>query len=170
MRRQSSCNTPLVPVCVFGCLKTKNSLWKYEIWKQAGWWGLKILAANQTQERYSWGPCHTQKNTVISRSGTFLGLWKQTKLHLDKIYSQLDRVLLCFCILNVNIDVRGHCLLNETVPLLFVQNYCIFLRPIPTTLLSNNPYKDCLLLKIQKDLIIFIWSPLLQMLLAPTKW
>lgn len=143
-------------ICGSGCLKTKNSLWKYKIWKQAGWWGPKILAANQTQERYWWRPCHTQRNTVILSFETFLRLWKQIKLHLDKIYSQLDRVLLCFCVLNVSIDVRGHWWLNETVLLLFVQNDCIFLMPIPTALPSNGPYKECLLLKTKKDVIILI--------------
>lgn len=34
--------------------------------------------------------------------GNFFRLWKQIKLHLVKISSQLDRVLLCFCNLNVS--------------------------------------------------------------------
>lgn len=127
------------------------------------------MAANQTQERYWWRPCHTQRNTVILSFGSFLGLWKQIKLHLDKIHSQLDRVLLCFCIWNVSMDVRGHWWLNETVLSLFVQSGCIFLMPTPITLLSNSPYEECLLLKRKKHLMIFIWSLLLQMLLALTK-
>jgi len=84
---------------------------------------------------------HTQRNAVIFSFGTFLGLWKQIKLHLVKISSQLDRVLLWFCVLNASIDVKGHQWLNEAVHLLFVQKGYVFLRSIPTTPLSNTLYK-----------------------------